>query len=305
MVKQELGSKPPFSRFLLIVPMAVFFGLLGTPFMRILRNVFGPWKYWISGLIITAALMFSGAAFVFWGFLILSFWITVGVYQELEERGHANFWTACLSILLGGAVLILGPYFLVQAFGLNLGEALKISFEKFVFPFSGGKGFKDFGISEEALISQIPSFVILIETWALAFSLMLDRRLAVLFRFRYEKIATQMRLLEFRIPEMMIWVVMLSFLLSFFDGVPKPVAIVAANAFNSLMGFYFFQGLAVMEMSFLVFRIGPLIRLLIYFFVVGQLFFLLSVVGVIDYWVDIRQRLKRWKLSEKPPEQRG
>jgi uncharacterized protein YybS (DUF2232 family) len=64
------------------------------------------------------------------------------------------------------------------------------------------------------------------------------------------------------------------------------------------MVIYLFQGLAVLEVSFLAFRIGTFWKVLIYVLVVGQLFFLLSAVGVIDYWVDFRQRLTKWKRPE-------
>jgi hypothetical protein len=233
------------------------------------------------------------------GFMLLSFWLTVGVYQELEERGHANFWTACFSIALGSLVILMGPQIWSQVLGLNLVDGLKESFEAITKQLSNGKGLSDYGISADAIIGQIPSMVIVMEITALAFALMLDRRFAVLSGLRYERIASQMRLLEFRVPDYAIWIVMISFLFSFLKSTPPGVSVVALNVFNVMMGMYLFQGLAVLEMSFLAFRIGSFIRLLIYVFVVGQLFFLLSVVGVIDYWVDFRQRLKRWKLSER------
>lgn len=303
MVKQELSKKPSFARFLAVLISATLttalFIFLGTPFLRVLRNVFGPLKYWISGILIAAFLIVASPGTVLMGFFLFSFWVTIGLYQELEERGHANFWTAALSILVGSSMIILGPYLWNQALGLNLVDNLKESFEELTRLLSNGKSLSEYGLSAEAIVQQIPSMVIVIETTALAFALMLDRRFAVLMGVRYERIASQMRLLEFRVPDLMIWITMISFLLSFIQWAPPTASVVALNVFNVMMGLYFFQGLAVMEMSFLVFRVGAFMKLLIYLFVVGQLFFLLSAVGVIDYWVDFRQRLKRWKLSEK------
>lgn len=303
MVKQELKQKPSFLRFIAVLISATLlttlFVFLGTPLLRVLRNVFGPLKYWISGLLISGFLVFISPNTVMMGFMLLSFWLTVGVYQELEERGHANFWTACFSIALGSLVILMGPQIWSQVLGLNLVDGLKESFEAITKQLSNGKGLSDYGISAEAIIGQIPSMVIVMEITALAFALMLDRRFAVISGLRYERIASQMRLLEFRVPDYAIWIVMISFLFSFLKSTPAMVSVVSLNVFNVMMGMYLFQGLAVLEMSFLAFRIGSFIRLLIYVFVVGQLFFLLSAVGVIDYWVDFRQRLKRWKLSER------
>lgn len=302
-MKQELSTKPSFARFLAVLISATLatalFVFLGTPLLRVLRNVFGPWKYWISGVLITALLLLAGPGTVIMGFFLFSLWVTVGLYQEMEERGHANFWTACLSVAVGSALVILGPVLWTQALGLSLVDNLKASFEELMRMLSNGKSLSEYGLSAEAIVNQIPSMVIVIQIASLAFALMLDRRFAVLMGLKYERIASQMRLLEFRLPDSMIWIVMFSFLLSFIKWAPPTVSVVALNVFNVMMGLYFFQGLAVMEMSFLVFRIGPILRLLIYLLVVGQLFFLLSPIGVIDYWVDFRQRLKRWKLSEK------
>ena len=69
------------------------------------------------------------------------------------------------------------------------------------------------------------------------------------------------------------------------------ISVVALNVFNVVMGIYFFQGLAVLEVGFLTFRIGNFTRFLVYFIIVGQLFFLLSAVGIIDYWADFRKRM--------------
>ncbi|MGZ5279494.1 MAG: DUF2232 domain-containing protein [Pseudobdellovibrionaceae bacterium] len=302
-MKQELSAKPSFLRFIVVLItatlMSALFTFLGTPLLRVLRNVFGPWKYWLSGFLISTVLVISSPIFLLLGFMILSLWVTVGVYQEFEERGHASFWTACFSIGLGSALLILGPHLWTQALGLNLVDSIKGSLEELARQSMGGKGLSEYGMSSEAIVGQIPSMLIVVQTASLAFALMLDRKFAVLVGLRFEKIASQMRLLEFRVPDFMVWITMLSFLFSFIKMPQAWMSVTALNVFVVMMGLYFFQGLAVLELTFLVFRVGAFARLLLYLFVVGQLFFLLSVVGVIDYWVDFRHRVKRWKLSEK------
>jgi len=296
-------QKPTNAKFLLVLSLSVLmtavFLLLGAPLLRVLRNVFGVWKYWISGTLLTAGLLVFGSGTGLLGLMLFSTWVTIGMYQEFEERGRGNFWTAVLSVLVGSAVLILGPFLWSHLFGTDLVVQLKSDIEAVTQQLSGGKKLSDYGVTVDVILAQLPATLIVLNLTALAFALMLDRRIAVLFALPFEKVASQMRLLEFRVPDVMIWVTMLSFLLSFLSLKEVWVSTVATNFFWVMMGLYFFQGLAVLEVSLLVFRVGSFMRLLIYLLVVGQLFFLLSPVGVIDYWVDFRRRLKKWRLPEK------
>lgn len=279
--------------------MTALFIFLGAPLLRVLRNVFGSWKYWISGVLISSVLLAAHPGMMIFGFLLFSLWVNIGIYQEFEERGLGNFWTATLSVALGSFLIILGPTLWAKALGLDISAMMTSGFEELTKQLSNGKTLSEYGLSPEAIVGQLPSMLIVLHIASLAFALMLDRKMATLLSLQFEKVASQMRLLEFRLPDQLIWLTMLSFLLSFIKLEQAWVSVIALNVFNVLMGLYFFQGLAVLEVSFLAFRIGSLLRFLIYFIVVGQLFFLLSAVGVIDYWVDFRLRLRRWRMSEK------
>lgn len=298
-------QKPTWGKFFLVLGLATavtaLFVFLGTPFLRVLRGVFGPVKYWLSGIVVTGLLITASPNTVFLALLVLSLWVTVGIYRELEERGAGNFWGALLSVFIGSLLMIWGPQLWALALGQDFAASLKSSFEELTQKFFEGKKLSEYGVSSEAIIGQLPSVLIVLQIAGLAFALMLDRRIARLLNLRFEKVASQMRLLEFRLPDFMIWLTMFSFLLSFIKLNNETVSMVALNVFNVMMGLYFFQGLAVLEVSFLAFRVGSFIKFLIYFIVIGQLFFLLSAVGVIDYWMDFRQRFKRWRMSEKNP----
>jgi hypothetical protein len=105
--------------------------------------------------------------------------------------------------------------------------------------------------------------------------------------------------LAFKIPDFFVWVTMVSFLLSFVDLKNEGLMTLGVNVFNVMVVLYFFQGLAIMEWMMNLFKMGFFMRLLTYLIVVGQLFFLLSAVGFIDFWVDFRQRFSNWKTAEK------
>jgi glucan phosphoethanolaminetransferase (alkaline phosphatase superfamily) len=105
--------------------------------------------------------------------------------------------------------------------------------------------------------------------------------------------------LNFRVPDGFIWVGMISFLGSFLKLNNETASVVSMNLLNVMIGLYFFQGLAVLESALRTFRAGPFSRFILYFIFVFQLFFILSAVGFVDYWVDFRKRLDNLKLKMK------
>jgi hypothetical protein len=97
---------------------------------------------------------------------------------------------------------------------------------------------------------------------------------------------------------MFIWIGMFSFLFSFIYLKNETLSVVSNNIFYSMAGLYFFHGLAVLEVLLIVFRAGFFTRLLAYILLVGQLFFILSIVGYLDYWIDFRSRFRKTKWTE-------
>jgi hypothetical protein len=292
--------KPSNLRFITLTVIAtvvsVLFIFMGAPFLRVLRNVFGAVKYWGAGLIVCAGFWSFGLQPL--GLLLFSIWTTIGFYGELEERGRSGFWLAAASTSLGSVALIAGSILWSKTMGLDMTQILQQGIDAMMQQIATKSGNSSIKLDSAVLIQQVPSAVVLLLMTSLGFALMLDRRTGLLMGVKFEKIATHMRLLEFKNPDFLIWATMVSFLLSFVKLEPPMVGIVATNAFNIMMGLYFFQGLAVLEVTLLSFRVGNFLRFLVYFIVVGQLFFLLSAVGVIDYWVDFRARLKRMRPHE-------
>lgn len=286
-------QKPTATRFItttiLATVLSALFIFLGAPVLRVLRNVFGSPKYWGAGGIVCGAMWFAGIQPT--ALILASLWITIGIYSEFEERGWAGRLVATLSVFLGSAVLILGGLVWSRLLGVDIGLAIKEGVDGIIQQYGANSNVMK--IDVDALVQMLPSILVLILMTSLGFALMFDRKVSALLGLQFERVATHMRLLEFRTPDAVIWLLMASFLFSFVKVSPPMVSVVASNVLNILMGIYFFQGLAVLEVFFLTFRVGNLMRFFVYFFVVGQLFFLLSAVGIIDYWVDFRARLKR------------
>jgi hypothetical protein len=79
----------------------------------------------------------------------------------------------------------------------------------------------------------------------------------------------------------------------------KALEILGVNIVNVMTVLYFFQGLAILEVSLRSFRAGALTRAALYIILVGQMFPLVSAIGLIDYWVDFRRRLRKIRFSSK------
>jgi len=233
--------------------------------------------------------------------LAASVWLCVGIFGEFESRGHGGFWPGMLAIFAATLVSWQGPLILKSQFNVDLGPGVEDSLQALVKQIENNPEQKAWmetlGFQSEVLLGQVPSMLALVFLMCLAFALMLAHRISVLFRLRYERIAGTPRLLEFRVPDVLVVVLILSFLFSFLKMGMPGVNTLALNLLQFLVGLYFFQGLAVMESSFLLFRVDPLIKLIVYILIVAQLFFLLSLVGLADFWVDFRKRLRAWVLK--------
>lgn len=289
------GQKQLLLSTLLGAVLTVLFAFLGAPVLRVLGRVGGTKWFWISAVIATL-LVWPLSPIM--SLIALSMWFTIGLYGEIEERGKASVWMAGIAVLVGSAIGFLGPWAYTASLGIDLPKLLESELAQWIRNATGGSATQMMGVELKLLIQLLPSLVVLMNLMALAFALILDRRSAQLLNLRFEKVASQIKLLEFRVPESLIWVTMASFLFSFLKLENELVTIVAANVFNVMMGLYFFQGLAVLEVVMLVFRVGPFMKFLVYFIIVGQLFLMLSVLGILDYWADFRKRFKKVMRSK-------
>lgn len=284
-----MQQKPTLQRFLAVsilgALLTILFVFVGAPILRVVRNVYGRTMYWGAGVV------FAGAVFgisTSVSFLLAAIWVTVGIYGEFEEKGRASFGSALLSVGFG-SMLLLGT-----SYAKEFNDSLKNFAQQM------GNNMWPAQTSLDLIQGLMPSILILVVVLSLAFALMLDRKVGALLGLRFERIASSMKLYDFRLSDLMIWVTMISFLLSFIQlKEVEAFRVISLNVFIIMMGLYFLQGLAVTEVALLVWKVGPIFKFLFYFLVVGQLFFLLSFVGIIDYWMDLRERIRRFKSQSK------
>ncbi len=243
--------------------------------------------FWFAGILLTTALLIAGLTLT--SVYIGAIWMTLGTYQELEKRGVTWKISGLASLAMGflfAAVTyeVMSKFFNGQALMAELLQPLLDTMNK---------AFPDSPTELSVLTSYVPGIFIATLFVALAMGFMLEVRVSQLFQIRHSKVASGLKWLEFRLPDIFIWVSLFAGLFSLVN-VNQPilqkisinVVIVSAVAF-------FFQGISVLEFLSRAFRFGPISKAIMYTLVILQLAPAVVLVGLIDYWVDFRKRLRK------------
>lgn len=269
--------------------------VLGAPLMRVIRVTYGSLAYWLLGIVATVffALIEAPALSVFVG----SIWMTLGIYMELERKGLRWAVSGLLGILSGSAFFALAAAWNLKQVGVHNLAAAEALLKQFTEKFYQVN--PSFQVDASLLVQLIPSIVVTMLVVALGLGLIFERRAFSWLKLPRERVASQLKLLEFRLPDFVIWISLTAFLLTMENFNIKALEILAVNIVNVMTVLYFFQGLAILEVSLRSFRAGALTRAALYIILVGQLFPLVSAIGLIDYWVDFRRRLRKIRFSSK------
>jgi hypothetical protein len=286
-----LKKNATFSKLILHSSLAVLLTMLtvilGAPLLRLVRQSQGSLRYWATGTLFVLVFAFTGAAPL--AVLLASVWVTIGIYSELEQRGR-GWWTSGLSALFAGSLMaFVGTRELLRRSGI-------ISWDRFVDlvrDFTGHLQQMNPSMKPDAeiLAQQAPSVLVILLLLTLGMGLIFERRLFVWAGLPRERVASHLKLLDFRLPDSLIWIALTAFLVTIVNFGFPALAVLGANIVNVCFVLYFFQGLAVLEVFLNSLKAGLFMRVLAYVLLVGQLFFVLSLVGLIDYWVDFRRRL--------------
>lgn len=293
-----MKKSQPFHKLITVSSFAILLSMttviLGAPFLRTLRSFYGPKIYWSFGFVVSGVAWLLSAQPL--AIFISSVWMTLGVYTEFERKGM-GWWSAGLTGVSAGAVtaaLGIGGGFGMH--GINTIDELNRLVEQFVQQVQTMN--PAVKLDPSVLVQQIPSGVIVILIIALAMGLIFERNVSSWLNLPHEKVSSQLKLLEYRVPDYFIWVAMIAFLLTMVSFGGKAIAILGVNIVNVAIVLYFFQGLAVLEVFLRFMKAGVLMRSLSYLILVGQMMLLLSVVGLMDYWIDFRRRIHKMKAAE-------
>lgn len=285
--------------------LLVFFVFMAGPVLKALYSLVGRRFYVLSAVVFVAP--FFALQLLPLGVFSLGVWVTIGVYGWLEESGRASFWWAGLAVLAGMLAAVAGPALYIWAASVDI-STLTNEVVNQVSKMWSSQSATSLTEEEKRTLGELslrllPGFIGLLLMGTLGVALIFVEKFCSLFGLRYERIAGEMRLLEFRVPDLMVWITIAGLVLSVFKVGSLDLQAFAINVLILCFGAYFFQGLAVVEYAFESYQVNHFIRLLIYVFVIAQLFFLLSIVGLADFWIDVRKRLGFQKtLSQRKEE---
>lgn len=270
-------------------------GVLGAPFLRVLRWSHGPWLYWPIGAVLTGLFWWIGGGLG--SALLGAVWISLGVSAEME-RIQRGFWLSSLSGLIAGTAFFAAMVWrMLEQAGIQNWErfvALTEEWMNKVHLWSPQTKLEPVIVAQQA-----PSAGVILLMVALAAGIIFEKKVFQWTGLSQLSRPTPLNLLEFRLPDVSIWIALTALLFTVVDFGAGRFSVVAANVTNLFVVLYFFQGLAVLE-SFLNFvKAGIFTRVVSYFVLVSQLFFVLSAVGLIDYWVDFRRRFDRMKMASE------
>lgn len=275
-----------------LLPFSFF---LSTPFLRVLRKSAGAIFYWCIGVLIALGFFVLQADTIFiW---VGAFWITQGLYLEMERKGFRWELAGLVSVGLGTALMLGGGYWALAKNDLLETEKQKALIAEFLSQLQSNQ-FK-VALDPQVLIQLAPSLFAGILILVLGFGLIFEKRAFRWFSIPKVTYAGQANLYEFRVPDFMIWIALSSILLALVPMGPAWLGVLAKNLMNIAGAIYFFQGLAVLEVFMIFIRAGLLTRVFTYFFIVGQILPALSVVGIADFWMDFRRRMRKVMMQNK------
>lgn len=274
--------------------LAVFFA---APFIKAIKTYFGNVVFWSTAVVFSVSLLAIGQGFT--GLCILATFLMIGIFQKLISK-NSLVTAGAISVFISSALIVLVPIFWAK----NQGVVLKDEITQTI---TVTLGTLDPKLAEaikpnlSELYSQLPSVIALGMMLLLATAILLESLAAKITGLPEEKIESIKGILEFRMPDIAIWLLMAAISLSFWNLGNEELMIFGRNMMNVLLGAYFIQGLAVVESILLIYGVSAFFKVVFYFLIVGQLFILLCPVGIIDYWADLRRRAIKLRSSQGRP----
>lgn len=261
--------------------------LLGGAFFRALLRQ----AHWGLGLVF--ALVFSvvlGLTEPFLGVLVAALYIMVATQIFAESKGVSFLRASTLSLSLG--LLVWG--IATQGILLSLGESWlsqSMAFSEFMKGQLIKAAGENVAVTAEQIQAQLPGSLVSLFILFFGFAIGLERKAHHLFKLPFERFAGQLRPLDFKVPDFFLWVVLFGILFSIFDQV-RWLQIVGENVITVGLAIYFFQGLAILEVFLLFLRVHPFLKFFTYFTLVGQLLLVISALGFVDFWLDLRKKMR-------------
>ncbi len=273
--------------------------ILSPLFLMLLyrRHGRGAFVFWFG---LTAVLLVTFAPFAM-ASSYLAAGLLAGLFCESEASGHTFSTSALTAVLSLMGSIVLGLAIAVKKFNFNpatyFREQLDLALAQIPPAALGGAT-----VDKEMLFQQIPSAIFVTVVVSMWINYVLASRVEkVFFETTVAPSKPEESLADWKLPDSFVLVALVSTALAFlkFDG-SDTIRVVGANVFNVCAILYFFQGLAVV-VSFMKARaVGGLWRAFFYFLIFTQFFLMVAILGLVDFWMDFRKRMKTPPRTQQP-----
>lgn len=276
---------------ILFAVLVSFIAIIFTgPFVRVLRRHLGAWRFWVLAAGFFAALI--GFQQYFLALTVGMTWLSLGLQLEFELRGWSFVKSSSLALILTMLVGGLGTDGLLALQGQTWQDVF-VSFADLLKQIPSFKAVSS-NITSEWFVSQLPSVVVISLLMEMIIGNSGEGVVAGWFGFYYQRLPTRLKLSEFRVRDSYIWVFLGSLGLVVVDLGSKFIQMFALNLVNLSVVLFFLQGLAVTVVFLRVTRAGFFTRALTVLVVLlGQGILILGILGLVDYWVDFRGRMRK------------
>lgn len=267
------------------------FVLGGLP-LKSLRKGAGRIVYWVACLAAAGALA-AGHMYLL-SAMFLSQVILIGVFSEFEELGLGLISSSFFAVLMTAMLSAGGFAFWVYSVGPGWLEAITALGHQVLDPVLQINTSLNLDVKE--LVMQLPSVATILWIVTLYLSVLLEPRLTAPSKEPLPASRFREELALVRAPDFMVWLFIGSLLGTFGSfGEAKIPALhgVAVNLFNICLVVFFFQGLGVVGKFFERIKLGWLWQTLLMVFIILQLFIFVSLIGLLDHWMDFRTRLNK------------
>ncbi len=255
-----------------------------------MRRELGRTGYWILG--VATAGMLAAAHFYVFAALYLSLIVLMGLFGEWEELGLTFMASAFFSLVITFLITSAGVALCISRMGAQWKDMIVARMDEWIKPALSIS--PSVQVNTYDILLQVPSIIIVLWMAAIYLSVILERRTPTENDGELSRAGTfRPELDKINLPNVIVWTFIIALLGAFGEFGLSNVQAISVNVLNICLMLFFFQGLAVVYRIFTVFRIGFFWQALLMIIIVGQLFLLVSLLGLVDHWVDFRARLSK------------
>lgn len=267
--------------------------VLGSAPLVVLRNNEGRWAFLLATFVATAVLLLTKSYGLAIPFVLST--MLVYVFVEGIELGAGIFRSAFTALSLGSGASLIGLVLWAKHQNALVTDVVRQQLKELLASLPQMQPQIQVQLDLEHLLQMMPSAIVIL----MAVSLWIG----VLFGQKFSNLGSQSKFArlkprDFDVPEAMVWVLILSLPGAFLSPEGSLTQIVAMNVFNLMAFIYFLKGLAVIGTYFFASRMSVLWKSLFYVVLISQLFLLVSILGLVDVWLNLKVRLVKKSTEE-------